>query len=73
MGTGTWTLFNLQWQKGAEKKKKKREGRVPGLGRSTVDVREVGWSGAFKTNVRKKKHTVNRQTDDPYMEGGSAR
>ena len=26
MGTGTWTLFNLQWQKGAEKKKIRDDG-----------------------------------------------
>ena len=74
---GFWACFDelgcADW--GPEDKNalvQKREGRVPGLGRSTVDVREVGWSGAFKTIVR-KKHTVNRQTDDPYMEGGSAR
>ena len=25
MGTGTWTLFNLQWQKDAKKKKEKKK------------------------------------------------
>ena len=69
---GLWACFDelgcADW--GPEDKNalvQKREGRVPGLGRSTVDVREVG--GA----VPLKQHTVNRPTDDPYMEGGSAR